>query len=358
MFSRLLYRLDKALISFINPDRPTSAEITNIQIEVSVNIPSIIKSTEVQDILSKLSNSDHPSFKDKSTTELTNVLSSNYLEKYNRLQDLESSTKNEIKFKNNRTDDLFKHNPQTQTDKKETSIDYDAIRDTILHERIWEKVKFNIKNRLLWIDGKISFDDIIFFEWDIPFGKSNIEKCKTTVHDIRSYLTIRIIVVNGILRLQVGRLYRDVSSDIRDHDYLAYQTITSYPLMYCYGFMVPTDYLNYSIGEIQDRFRNEKEQQTVLTETEREFMLYDDMYRTIIHFNDLLYKADAGRLDKSKIFRDFEYKGKNILKENGFEHELLLTNKFNNFMGIEIIDLNSHKDTIMRTYSEHENRHW
>jgi hypothetical protein len=113
------------------------------------------------------------------------------------------------------------------------------------------EVRFNVKNNLLFRDGDVDFGDHIYHELEIPYrwtdGKP-VEKAFLQP-SCESELSIRMLVVNGILHLQVGRFDKEYSPRVLHSGSLAvyetFATVTSFPLMYfSYQHGIPVRYLN------------------------------------------------------------------------------------------------------------------
>lgn len=103
---------------------------------------------------------------------------------------------------------------------------------------VWE-VRFNIKSSLLFVNGEPSFRDYICDELEIPYRWTEggePQEAPFMAPDIESELTVRTLLLNGMLLLQVGRFSKEYSPNILRPDGLAayetYATITSFPLMY------------------------------------------------------------------------------------------------------------------------------
>lgn len=114
-----------------------------------------------------------------------------------------------------------------------------------------EEVKFNIKNNLVWKNGTIDFNDSVYHEVFIPYeykdGKEEENKPFLTP-TIEIGITIRLFVVNGIVKLQIGDFSKEYSSKILSSMvYQTHDTITSFPLIYfSYLHKMPEKYLNLS----------------------------------------------------------------------------------------------------------------
>lgn len=118
---------------------------------------------------------------------------------------------------------------------------------------LWEKVKFNIKNGLLWKNGEIDFNDSIYHGWFVPhvYVSEEEEKDRWT-EDIRVGVSIRVFAVNGMIKVQVGSYNKDQSPRlIRDGFLAVYQTwttVTTFPLMYfLVSHNIPSSYFNLSM---------------------------------------------------------------------------------------------------------------
>ena len=115
-----------------------------------------------------------------------------------------------------------------------------------------DEVTFNIKNNLLWKNGAIDFGDTIYHEVYIPYDKPDgsrtivlplgkgiddiLRSIETTFpQGIRDGITIRAFLVNGIVKLQIGRFSEWLSPEVIKGGldvYKTCETITSFPLLY------------------------------------------------------------------------------------------------------------------------------
>lgn len=115
------------------------------------------------------------------------------------------------------------------------------------------EVTFNIKNNLLFRNGEVAFDDHIYHELEIPYrwtadGQPQ-ERESFSRPGCETELSVRMLVVNGLLHLQVGRFGKEYTPRILRSGgldvYETFATITSFPLMYFtdqHG--IPVRYLN------------------------------------------------------------------------------------------------------------------
>jgi hypothetical protein len=112
-----------------------------------------------------------------------------------------------------------------------------------------ETVRFNIKNNVLWKNGEIDFRDTIYHEIFIPFEAGAKRPTFAFVPEIDVGITIRVLVVNGILKLQFGNFSKEMSPDADGSScYRRYETVTSFPLInFSYRHRIPENYLNLSM---------------------------------------------------------------------------------------------------------------
>lgn len=107
---------------------------------------------------------------------------------------------------------------------------------------VYERVTFNVKNNLLWKNKEIQFVDVIYHEIIIPW---DMKKKESELFG-KIGLEIRVLVVNGLIKVQIGRYSKGLTSKmIKDNglaSYVTYDTITTYPLMYTF-FSLPERYL-------------------------------------------------------------------------------------------------------------------
>ncbi|MEK7069025.1 MAG: hypothetical protein AAB947_01425 [Patescibacteria group bacterium] len=186
---------------------------SNVVIELKVNIASILSHEAISSLYEKLKKHEKFASRFKTQSEWVKAMIDNYKKKY----------KNE---------DDFTH--------EKTGVRY-----------LWDSVKYNIKNNTLWENGQVEFSDTIQHEVFIPYEyKGEKEEEERFWHDIGSGLRIRVLVVNGLIKVQIGNFDKDTSSEIyRDSGLAAYktwETITTFPLMYV-SQSIPTHYLNLSM---------------------------------------------------------------------------------------------------------------
>src|ERR1035437_3161574 len=114
------------------------------------------------------------------------------------------------------------------------------------------EVNFNIKNNLLFVNGEIDFGDHVYHGLEIPYRWTEAgepEKAALLTREIESHLDVRVLLVNGMLLLQVGRFSMEYSPKVLRGGSLAvcetFATVTSFPLLYfSHQHNVPVRYLN------------------------------------------------------------------------------------------------------------------
>jgi hypothetical protein len=113
-----------------------------------------------------------------------------------------------------------------------------------------EKIRFNIKNNILWRNGEVEFSDSVYHEIFIPYDL-HVEKPSFSITpEIQFGLKVRLFIVNGIVKLQIGEFSKDSSPDVvgdRLAVYRTHETVTSFPLIYFSSrHRIPERYLNLS----------------------------------------------------------------------------------------------------------------
>jgi hypothetical protein len=201
--------------------------------------------------------------------------------------------------------------------------------DSTTHE-----VKFNIKNNLLWKNGEIDFGDAIYHELFIPYddpggsrtvvlppGKDIERRTETFLpQGIHEGITVRAFLVNGIVKLQIGRFSKRLSPEVVGEGlavYKTYETITSFPLLYfSWQHRIPENFLNlsaYATESSQAQRLGEKK-----SDSSRD---WKQVVKDVADYNYVCSVADEyvenrGRFDK--IIKRFEDKRNPWLETEGF----------------------------------------
>lgn len=201
-----LFRVFGGTLNLINSKKKVEVK-SNASLEFKINIAQIFKTDLVKKLFSKLK--ERTNFSYKNEEEWTDALIENFKRKFNIKEDYE----------------------------------HKGIRC------VWHKVKFNIKNNLLWKDGQVDFNDTIYEEWFTPHTKQEDDNFFTT---ITNGITVRLVLANGILKLQVGDFDMESSPEILKEGswgvYKQYASVTSFPLIYfSYFHCIPENYLNLSM---------------------------------------------------------------------------------------------------------------
>lgn len=120
-------------------------------------------------------------------------------------------------------------------------------------ETPFEEVRFNIKNALLFKNGEIDFNDSVYHQIDIPYewvdGERPVRGILTP--RIECDMSLRVLLVNGMLKLQLGQFDKSYSPTILREGSLAvydtWTTIATFPFLYfSHRHGLPVRYLNLS----------------------------------------------------------------------------------------------------------------
>ncbi len=114
------------------------------------------------------------------------------------------------------------------------------------------EVRFNVKNNLLFVNGDVEFGDHIYYQLEIPYRWTDAgepERVPSFSPESEYRLAVRVLLVNGILRLEVGGFDKEYSPAVfREGSMAVYEdfaTVTTFPLMYfTHQHGIPVRYLN------------------------------------------------------------------------------------------------------------------
>jgi hypothetical protein len=76
------------------------------------------------------------------------------------------------------------------------------------------ELQFNIKNNVLFVNGEVDFSDRVYHELEIPYRWTDAGEpgeSSFLTPEIEAQLDVRMLVVNGLLLLQVGRFDKEYS---------------------------------------------------------------------------------------------------------------------------------------------------
>jgi len=240
-----------------------------------------------------------------------------------------------------------------------------VVKDT---RYVWNKIKFNIKNNILWKNEKIDFNDTVYHELFIPYKyKSDKEEQERFVTGIEDGLKIRIFIINGILKLQVGSFNKETSPQIIREGllgvYQTHVTITSFPIMYI-QHEIPEKYLNlsaYATKSWKNMYSATKEKAINFPSDWRE------LSKEIINYNYVRgWNKDTSVKNYKrfiKVIKEFSKKEEVLLKKEGFknlshvskendyapsffeDHNIHYANKY---LRVFISDYNNNKEKLKR----------
>jgi len=278
LFVWVIFRsLEDSLVKlFENTNLSELNKKSNILIELKINLAELFKSKEILTIFEKLKKEKKINFQNFS--EWIEIMIENYKKKFNNQNDF-------------------------------TSKDGERY--------IWEVVKFNIKNNILWKNNQIDFNDSVYHEIFIPFEYKN----KEAEELFEEGLYVRVFVVNGLIKLQIGRYDEKITPKFFRREGLAvyqtYSTITLFPLMYVFQ-EIPTNYLNLSA------YATESWKNIFKKDNKSDFMAdWKILNKEIIEYNyikDRLALNQPGNDRKfNKLYQKFYKKGSKILITENFK---------------------------------------
>jgi hypothetical protein len=118
-------------------------------------------------------------------------------------------------------------------------LEYKNENDTTYEGKryVWDKIHYNITGNLLWKNEQIDFTNSIWHEIFVPYTyKEDLNEEARFWRTIDDGVRIRIVVINGMIKVQIGNFRKETSPEIyRESGLAAYktwETITSFPLMY------------------------------------------------------------------------------------------------------------------------------
>lgn len=217
-------------------------------------------------------------------------------------------------------------------------------------ERKIEEVKFNIKNGNLWKNEAIDFYDVIFHDFLIPLDTDK----KRSREDIHVYayggLTIRLTLVNGILKLQIGKMGKEITSNLmHDHSLMAvyerYETISEFPLIYFHSaHCLPEKFLNVDFTKTPSYKKRMLARDKSIDARKDVKVLQEDLsaYR-------YLCSADDDNYDHNKwstADKEFKEKRELILEKNGFKD----MNNWSNDDGLVWQDYSAGREDYSNTF--------
>jgi len=298
-------------------------EKTNILLVVNLNIAGILNNQKVRDVFNNLRDKKVVDFKD------TDLFIKNLLEIY------------KDKFKN-------KHE---YTEEKTKKI------------YIWEKFEFNIKNNVLWKNKDVDFSDVVYHEISIPYKKEDDDV--TLFSGIDGSIKIRFLIVNGFLKVQIGRFNKETSPKIlADRGlavYLDWLTISTFPLMYLTQIF-PDSYLNFSLQATESYNHLGLEKNTDWMKDWKELSKERDAYNHLYNLND----DDEVSSKHIETIRLFSKKAEDLIISEGFTNnnkqdesgwytppwmEDNSIHYSNDCVVIKILDLNEEKKKFEEHYS-------
>jgi hypothetical protein len=215
----------------------------------------------------------------------------------------------------------------------------------ILHE-----IKFNLINNLLWINGEIDFTNEIGYKISIPYDSKETEK-----DFFGDHVSIRLFVLNGILKIQVGPFDKKSSpKNISDgYAYQNYVTISSFPLIYFQPHTnLPTEYMNFGVllTDLMHSGVPELDIQKAIDNMHLEKAQYEFVSENEFSSDTGRYSRDERKL--REIYDLFAEKRtewlhrENFVDDNADNEEKIDEDYSNNYWSIRIVDYLSWKEKI------------
>lgn len=208
-----------------------------------------------------------------------------------------------------------------------------SYKTTVGKDSGWEQVSFDIQKGILWKNEKVTSQEAIHHEIDIPCPESLIDleyKEKNTwkfgSRNIRIFnnFSIRLLLVNGILKLQIGRLDQITSFDVIKGgdlgEYEQWHTITSFPLIYCYRHGIPLKYLFLNYRAIPECIKHDEAWVDIWNKLNEEASSYRFLLQNKERDFSLSEKDNTKILRKwERIAKDFKQKLEAWSQREGFE---------------------------------------
>ena len=111
----------------------------------------------------------------------------------------------------------------------------------------WYSVEFTIRGNLVSKNGSADAINTVYDEVFIPYHE---QKENGLIENTEHGINIRIFIVNGFIKLQLGRFTKEHSPNVYKPGHMAvyqsYETITLFPLLYATSHRLPVKYLNLS----------------------------------------------------------------------------------------------------------------
>lgn len=232
-----------------------------------------------------------------------------------------------------------------------------------------EEVRFNIKNNLVWKNGDIDFNDSIYHEIFIPYKYKDGEEDVIGIPLIEIGITIRLFIVNGIIKLQIGNYSKDFTTKmLNSMVYQTYDTITSFPLMYfSYLHKIPEKYLNLSAYATESW----KNRHTENYKKSKDFTAdWKKLIKEIRDYNYVCSVADeyiGNRKRWDTIVAGFEKKKSEWLEKENFKNPFPIDDDFkmnnlyfvNKYLSVFIVNYNDLKEKNEKyVYTDYYEERW
>ena len=189
-----------------------------------------------------------------------------------------------------------------------------------------EKVEFKIKGDLLFKNKELDFTDVLYHDVFIPYKKENLKIDPIAIGAIGVGITIRVLLVNGLIKLQVGEFNEHTSSEVVTKAkwfeiYRKYETLSSIPVMYFgYDMIIPEKFLNFSLYGTDSYYLSEDKDKNIDRMRDWKNLWKDAHKYFYICANGDSSDEDYGKF--KSISDEFDKKRKEWLKKENMEDPL------------------------------------
>lgn len=240
-------------------------------------------------------------------------------------------------LKSSSVDELYKKLKENKIIEKEKDLWVSDLLNNYKKTNVFgeglEIIEFNVKDNQIWKNGKINFDDAIYHDIFIPYkyinGKER-ESVPFLTPSIEVGLLIRVFIVNGFLKLQVGEFNKKYSPKVMKEGALSvyqnYDTISTFPLIYfSYVHNLPEKYLNLCCEDTEGRrtrFNKDEKTKSDSFSDWRELNKEIQNYNFICNYANEYIENNKANKKWEKIVKDFGEKKEKLLIQDGFKDEL------------------------------------
>lgn len=188
--------------------------------------------------------------------------------------------------------------------------------------KIKQEVEINIKNWNIYKDWNIKFEDNIYHEIFIPY---NLDNYNEDYHHPHTWITIRIIIINGLLKLQLwnfrawnfNTIYTDSFWNYNYDTYKNFYDLVNIPIIYYFNYLnISKKHLNI-VAEWIEWYYNSKGERFSKEWTVKRKQLHIDL-NNYFYLNSF-WEDDTIDKKYQDILLDFSKKSDNIFNNQNIE---------------------------------------